>query len=73
MATVRPGVLELRAPREPRGDLGTETLQAVPKRRVEVLEEGRDDDVETLLVARALVVRGRGCTPGRVRRAAATT
>jgi electron transfer flavoprotein alpha subunit len=63
MATVRPGVLELRAPREPRGDLGTEALHAVPKRRVEVLEEGRDDDVETLLVARALVCVGAGVPP----------
>jgi electron transfer flavoprotein alpha subunit len=63
MATVRPGVLELRAPREPRGDLATEAQHAVPKRRVEVLEEGRDDDVETLLVARALVCVGAGVPP----------
>jgi electron transfer flavoprotein alpha subunit len=63
MATVRPGVLELRAPRQASGDLVSETLPAQSRGRVEVLEVGRDDDVEALLVARALVCVGAAIPP----------
>ena len=63
MATVRPGVLELRAPRHSAGEIRAESLPAEARGRVEVLEEGRDDDVETLLVARALVCVGAGVLP----------
>jgi electron transfer flavoprotein alpha subunit len=63
MATVRPGVLELRRPREAAGSIVREILVADARGRVEVLEGGRDDDVETLLVARALVCVGASVRP----------
>jgi electron transfer flavoprotein alpha subunit len=63
MATVRPGVLELRSAREPIGNNASETLAAEARGRVEVLEEGRDDDVEALLVARVLVCVGASVPP----------
>lgn len=63
MATVRPGVLELRAPRHSAVEIPSEGFPAESRGRVEVLEEGRDDDVETLLVARALVCVGAGVPP----------
>jgi electron transfer flavoprotein alpha subunit len=62
MATVRPGVLELRTPRGASGSLPVEQLSVVPAGRVEVLAEGRDDDVETLLSARVVVGVG-SCVP----------
>ena len=52
MATVRPGVLELKAPRDPSGDLPVEIAVDRAHGTGGGLEEGRDDDVETLLVAR---------------------
>jgi electron transfer flavoprotein alpha subunit len=63
MATVRPGVLELRSPRAASGSLPVEHLAVVHSGRVEVLAEGRDDDVETLLSARVVVGVGTGVHP----------
>jgi len=64
LATVRPGVLPERAPR-PVGR-GAETLDAAPsqvRQRVRVLAERRDDEVEALLAARAVVAVGAGVDP----------
>jgi electron transfer flavoprotein alpha subunit len=63
MATVRPGVLELRSPRAASGSLPVEDLPVVNSGRVEVVAEGRDDDVETLLSARVVVGVGSGVPP----------
>ena len=63
MATVRPGVLELRSPRLPADDLPVESLASEARGRVEVLGEGRDDDVITLLTADTLVCVGAGVLP----------
>ncbi len=63
MATVRPGILALRAPRVGSGDLPVECLSVTPRGRVQVLAEGRDDDVETLLSARVVLGIGAGVAP----------
>jgi len=63
MATVRPGVLELRDPRAATGGIGTERVAVDGEPRVAVLEESRDDDVEAILAARALVCVGAGVVP----------
>jgi electron transfer flavoprotein alpha subunit len=63
MATVRPGVLELRSPRAARGGMPVEELSVVPSDRIEILDQGRDDDVETLLSARVVVGVGTGIPP----------
>ncbi len=63
MATVRPGVLELRSPRAASGGIEVEERSTVPAGRVEVLDEGREDDVETLLSARVVVGVGTGVPP----------
>jgi len=63
MATVRPGVLDLRVPRRPSGELRIDVQQSSPRRRVTVVDEGRDDDVEILLAAAAVVGVGAGVAP----------
>lgn len=64
LATVRPGVLTLRPPR--RGwPGGPETAMLLPRRRgrVEVLAQGRDDEVAALVAARVVVAVGAGVDP----------
>ncbi len=63
MATVRPGVLALRSPRTASGGTPVEELSVVPAGRVEILDQGRDDDVESLLSARVVVGVGTGIPP----------
>ncbi len=63
MATVRPGVLPLRAPRPAGPVVPVETLSADTRGRVEVLDAGRDDEVEALLAARGIVAVGQGVAP----------
>jgi electron transfer flavoprotein alpha subunit len=63
MATVRPGVLELRSPRAAQGVMPVEELSVLPSGLVEILDLGRDDDVETLLSARVVVGVGTGIPP----------
>ncbi len=63
MATVRPGVLGLRSPRAMDTEVAVEQISIVPDGRVEVLEAGSDDDVETLLRARVVVGVGSGVAP----------
>jgi electron transfer flavoprotein alpha subunit len=71
MATVRPGVLDLRIPRALPGEvppdqsfeLPVQLIPSTPRRRVTVLSQGRDDDVEALLTARVVVGVGAGVPP----------
>jgi electron transfer flavoprotein alpha subunit len=67
MATVRPGVLDLRNPRavpdDPPLELPVQLLPSTPRRRVTVLSQGRDDDVEALLTARVVLGVGAGVAP----------
>jgi electron transfer flavoprotein alpha subunit len=63
MATVRPGVLDLRLPRAVSGTLEVELFASEPRRRVTVLSEGRDDDVEALMSARVVVGVGAAIAP----------
>ena len=63
MATVRPGVLPLRAPRPAGPVVPVETLSADTRGRVEVLDAGRDDEVEALRAARSIVAVGQGVAP----------
>jgi electron transfer flavoprotein alpha subunit len=64
MATVRPGVLPLRAPR-PAGDgVPCDTVTGATRGRVRVVDAGRDDEVESLLAARSVVAVGQGVAPG---------
>lgn len=60
MATVRPGVLDVRDARPPRRDVPTEAVHVATRGRVKVDETGRDDDVEAVMSARALVCVGAG-------------
>lgn len=74
MATVRPGVLELREPRT--GGRGVRVAQVVAavRGRIEVVESWRDDDCEALTRARVVVGVGMGVDPedyGQIRRLAA--
>jgi electron transfer flavoprotein alpha subunit len=65
LATVRPGVLALRAPRpvaDP-GHLPVEPLQVATRGRITVLDETRDDEVGALLAAGAVVAVGQGVAP----------
>jgi electron transfer flavoprotein alpha subunit len=63
MVTVRPGVLPTPAP-APRSGAGATTVRPVPTRgRVRVLDERRDDDVETLARAEVVIGVGIGVTP----------
>jgi len=64
LATVRPGVLPLRPPR--RGSPGgpeTAMLLPRPRGRIEVLDQGRDDEVAALVAARVVVAVGAGVDP----------
>ena len=63
MATVRPGVLPLRAPRTSAAPVAVGTVAGTTRGRVEVLDTGRDDDVEALLAARTVVAVGAGVPP----------
>jgi electron transfer flavoprotein alpha subunit len=62
LATVRPGVIRARAPRQP-SNLPVITLAGGSRRRVDIIDDQRDDDVERLLAARAVVCVGRGVLP----------
>lgn len=66
MATVRPGVLSLRAPRKlVPGDPGiaVDVIEASARGRVRVTGSERQDEVEALLSARAVVAVGAGVAP----------
>jgi electron transfer flavoprotein alpha subunit len=67
MATVRPGVLDLKNPRAvPEGlpfELPVQLLPSSPRRRVTLLSQGRDDEVEALLTARVVLGVGAGIPP----------
>jgi electron transfer flavoprotein alpha subunit len=63
MATVRPGVLSLLAPRHSTPP-SVETLVAERSGRVRTLSSGRDDDVDVLAAARVVVSVGAGVEPG---------
>jgi len=63
MATVRPGVLSLRAPRQvmPEApDIPVGSIEGTPRGRIRVTGSERDDEVEALLSARAVVAVGAG-------------
>ncbi len=62
MVTVRPGVLAAPAPRPPR-DVPVLTRAVGLRGRVRVLSERRDDDVETLARAVAVIGVGTGVAP----------
>jgi len=63
MATVRPGVLPLRAARSAAPPVPVEHLAGTSRGRVEVTDAGRDDEVEALLAARTVVAVGQGVPP----------
>lgn len=63
MATVRPGVLSLRAPRPVDAAPPLDTVTGSTRGRVEVVDAGRDDEVEALLAARSVVAVGQGVPP----------
>jgi electron transfer flavoprotein alpha subunit len=56
-------VLELRSPRQAADEIPVEAFASETRGRVEVLEEGRDDDVLTFLAADMLVCVGAGVPP----------
>jgi electron transfer flavoprotein alpha subunit len=62
-ATVRPGVLSLRAPRLVDAAPALDTVAGTTRGRVQVLGAGRDDEVEALLAARTVVAVGSGVAP----------
>jgi electron transfer flavoprotein alpha subunit len=63
IATIRPGVLPILRPRAERKC--SVTIMAVkPRRRVEVVDSSRDDDIEILGSARVVVGVGAGVDPG---------
>jgi electron transfer flavoprotein alpha subunit len=65
LATVRPGVLPLRAPRpaSPTGAAPPEHVALVPRGRVVVEERTYDDEIGALLAAGAVVAVGQGVAP----------
>jgi electron transfer flavoprotein alpha subunit len=65
MATVRPGVLSLRAPRPVAGAQPPplDRVTGATRGRVQVVDAGRDDEVEALLAARTVVGVGMGVAP----------
>jgi electron transfer flavoprotein alpha subunit len=63
MATVRPGVLELRVARAVASQIPVEVLGREPRGRVSVLSTERHEEVEGLLSARAVVAVGAGVDP----------
>ncbi len=64
MATVRPGVLPLRAPRAVGAAVPLDEVAGGTRGRVRVVASGRDDEVEALLAARTVVAVGQGVAPG---------
>jgi electron transfer flavoprotein alpha subunit len=66
LVTVRPGVLPLLRPRTADGSAGPQvtTIDAVPRGRIRLLERHRDDDLDTLAMAQAVVGVGAGVDPG---------
>jgi electron transfer flavoprotein alpha subunit len=63
MATIRPGVLPAATPRPIFDDPRAVHIGVAPRRRVEVLERSRDDDLDLLADARRVVGVGRGVDP----------
>ncbi|HEY1989524.1 MAG TPA: FAD-binding protein [Acidimicrobiales bacterium] len=63
LATVRPGILSLRQPRVVTGPVPVEQVTVTPRGRLEVTGEGRDDEIEALLVANTVVAVGTGVSP----------
>lgn len=66
LATVRPGVLSLRAPRPVKfdaPDIPVDSIKGTPRGRVRVTGSERQDDVEALLSARVVVAVGAGVSP----------
>ncbi len=62
MATVRPGVLPTRAPRAAHA-IAHETIALAGRGRVHVSARTRDDDIDVLAEARAVIGVGTGITP----------
>jgi electron transfer flavoprotein alpha subunit len=62
MVTVRPGMLPLRAPR-PAREITADELLVAPSGRVRYLDTLREDDVDTLQIADAVVGVGTGVPP----------
>lgn len=63
LATVRPGILSVRTPRLVDGELPCLRFNVEPRGRLEVTGEGRDDEIEALLTANAVVSVGTGVSP----------
>ena len=63
MATVRAGVLPLPAPRTDATAAPVERIDVTPRGRVEVVERVRDDDIDALANAEAVVGLGTGVLP----------
>jgi electron transfer flavoprotein alpha subunit len=63
LATVRPGILTLRTPRSDCKPLHVEQFVGPNVGRVITLSEGRNDDIEALLAANAVVAVGAGVSP----------
>src|SRR5207253_6798858 len=62
LATVRPGVLPVPAPRSPRA-VPVYRVTIVPAGRVKLRASGRDDDLEALVTAPVVVGVGTGVDP----------
>lgn len=63
LATVRPGVLALRSPRQAARLAAAEQLAVRPRGRMTVTGSGRDDELEALLTACRVVAVGAGVDP----------
>jgi len=63
IATIRPGVLPILRPRAER-KCSVTIMPVKPRRRVEVVDSSRDDDIEILGSARVVVGVGAGVDPG---------
>ncbi len=64
-ATIRPGVLPLLQPRANFAPVDVETIAMAHRSRVRVLARTRDDDLDVLAQARAVIGVGRGVPPER--------
>jgi electron transfer flavoprotein alpha subunit len=60
MATVRPGILPLQAPRSGKGPTRCTVLSAKARHRVRILNEDREDHVGDLLAAKRVIAVGTG-------------